>query len=241
MAHRRENVDVVTDFLILGSKITAYGCCSHEIRRWLILGRKVMTNIDSVLKSRDITLTTQVCYSQDCDLHGSQAWFCELDCKEGRTPKNWCLQTVALEKTLESPLDCKEIKPVNLKGYQSWMLIGRTDTETEAPGFGPPEVNSRLIGKVPDAGKGWGPKEKRASEDEMAGWHHRCDGHEFEQTSGNSEGQGGLACCSPWCHKESDMNGWLNNNSKFGGIGNWNIFWATDLNLYMPFWLILEH
>ena len=119
---------------------------------------------------------------------------------EGRMPKNWCLWTVVLEKTSESPFDSKEIKPVNLKGHQSWIFIGRTDPEAEAPVFGSSDVNRWLIGKVPDTGKDWGQK-KRASEDEMAGWHHRCNETELGQTLGDSEGQGGLVCCSPWGHK----------------------------------------
>ena len=106
-----------------------------------------------------------------------------------------------LEKTLESPLDSKEIKPVNLKGNQPWILIGRTDAEDEAPVFSSPDANSRLIGKVPDAGKDWG---KKVSEDEMAGWHHWCNGHELKQIPGDSEGQGSLVCYSPWGRKKSD-------------------------------------
>ena len=108
---------------------------------------------------------------------------------------------LVLEKTLESPSDCKEIKPVNLKGTQAWKLIGRTDAEDEALILRPPIVKSWLIGKVPDAGKDWRQKEKRVSEDEMAGWHHWCNGHELGQTSGDGEGPGGLACCSPWGHR----------------------------------------
>ena len=102
-----------------------------------------------------------------------------------------------LEKIPESPLRSKEIKPINLKGNQPWILIGRTDTEAEAPVFCSPDANSRLIGKVPDTGKDWG-QEKRASEDEMPGWHHQCNGHELGKTLGDGEGQGVLACCSPW-------------------------------------------
>ena len=107
---------------------------------------------------------------------------------------------MVLEKTLESPLDCKEIKPVNPKGNQSWIFIGRTaaEAEAEAPVLWPPDVKSQLIGKDPDPGKDWGQEEKGATEDEMVGWHHRRNGHEFEQTPGDSEGQGSLVCCSPW-------------------------------------------
>ena len=109
----------------------------------------------------------------------------------------------------ESPLDSKQIKPVNLKGNQLWILFGRTDAEAETPVFWSSDANSWFTGKVLDIGKDWGQKERRASEDEMAGWHHWCNGHDFGQTLGDGEGQGGLACCSPWCCKESDMTGWL--------------------------------
>ena len=109
-----------------------------------------------------------------------------------------------LEKTLRSPLDCKEIQPVHPKGDQFWVLIGRTDVEAEAPILWPPDVKSWLIWKDPDAGKDWGQEEKGTTEDEMVGWHHRLDGHEFEQALGVGDGQGGLVCCSPWGCKESD-------------------------------------
>ena len=108
-----------------------------------------------------------------------------------------------LEKTVESPLDCKKIKPVNPNGNQPWIFIGKTDAE--APIFWPPDARNRLIGKDPDAGKDWGQDEKGATEDETAGWHHRLNGHEFEQTPGDSKGQGSLACCSQRSHKELDM------------------------------------
>jgi len=136
------------------------------------------------------------------------------DHKESRMPKNWCLGIVVLEKTPESPLDSEEIKPVNLKGNQPWKLIGRTDAEAEAPVFWSLDVNSWLNGKVPDAGKDWGQKEKRVLEDEMARWHHQCNGHELGWTLGDGEGQGGLDCCSPRDCKESDTNGQLNNKLK---------------------------
>ena len=119
--------------------------------------------------------------------------------------------TVVLKKTPESPLDSKEMKPVNLKGYQPWILIGKTDSE--APVFWSPDANSRLIEKVLDTGKDWEQKEKRVSEDEMAGWQHWCNGHELQQTPGDGEGQEGLACCGPRGHKESDMTGRLDNNN----------------------------
>ena len=133
----------------------------------------------------------------------------ELDCEESWVPKNWCFWTVVLEKTLESPLDCKEIQPVNPKENKSWLFIGRTDAETEAPVLWSPDVKSWLIRKDPVAGKDWGQEEKWTTEDEMVGWHHRLDGHEFEWTTGVGE-QGGLACCRPWGCKESDVTERLN-------------------------------
>ena len=120
---------------------------------------------------------------------------------------------MVLEKTPESPLGSKEIKPVNLKGNQPWVLTGRADVEAEAAVFWSSDANRWLIGKVPDAGKDWGQKAKRATEDEMAGWHHWCNGHDLGLSLGDGEGQGGLACCSPWGHKESDMIGQLANNN----------------------------
>ena len=131
----------------------------------------------------------------------------ELDCEEGWAPKNW---TVVLEKTLENPLDCKEIQPVNPKGNQSWIFIGRTDAEAETPVLWPPHAKSWLIGKDPDAGRDWGQEEKGMTEDEMAGWHHWLNGHEFEWTPGVGDRQGGLACCSSWGCKESDTTERLN-------------------------------
>ena len=120
----------------------------------------------------------------------------ELDCDESWAPKNWCFWTVVLEKTLESPLDCKEIQPVHSEGDQSWVFIGRTDAKAETPVLWPPHAKSWLIGKDPDAGRDWGQEEKGMTEDEMAGWHHRRDGCEFEWILGVGDGQGGLACCN---------------------------------------------
>ena len=134
----------------------------------------------------------------------------ELDYKESWALKNWCFWTVVLEKTLESLLDCKEIKSVNPKGKQSWIFIGRIYAEAETPIFWPPDGKNWLIGKDPDAGQYWRLEEKWMTEDEMVGWHHQLDGHEFEQALGVGDGQGSLACCSPWCWKESDTTGRLN-------------------------------
>ena len=126
----------------------------------------------------------------------------ELDHKEGWAPKNWRFWTVMLEKTLESPLDYKEIKPVKLKGNQFWIFIRRTDAEVEAPILWPPDVKNWLLGKNPNAGKDWRQEEKGTTEDKMVGWHHRLDGLEFEQAPGVGDGQGSLVCCSPWDCKE---------------------------------------
>ena len=136
----------------------------------------------------------------------------ELDYKEGLAPKNWWFQIVMLKKTLESPLDYKEIKPVNPKGNQSWISIVKTDAEADASILWPPEAKSQLIWKVPDAGKDWGQEKKGKTKDKMVGCHHQLNWHELEQTLGYGEGQGSLAFCSPWGHKESGTTSWLNNN-----------------------------
>ena len=192
-----ETVETVSDFIFWGSKITADGDHSHEIKRCLLLGRKVMANLDSIFKSRDITLPTKVCLvkanpnplqcsclenpreggawwvavygvaqsrtrlkwlsgsssSQDYGFSSSHVWMWELDCEESWVPKNWCFWTVALEKTLESPLDCKKIQPVYSKGDQSWVFFGRNDAKAETPVLWPPHTKSWLIGKDSDAGR----------------------------------------------------------------------------------------
>ena len=205
-----EKLETVADFIFWGSKITADGDCSHEIIRHLFLGRKVMANLDSILKSRDITLSTKVHLVKAMIFSSGHVWMWELDCEESWAPKNWCFWTVVLEKTLESPLDCKEIQPVHRKGDQSWVFIGRTDVEAETPILWPPDAKSWLLWKDPDAGKDWGQGEKGKTEDEMVGWHHRLNGHGFGWTLGVGDGQGGLACCGSWGHKESDTTEWLN-------------------------------
>ena len=133
----------------------------------------------------------------------------ELDYKESWALKNWCFWTAVLEKTLESPLDCKEIQQFNPKGNQSWVFLGRTDCKAETSILWPPDVKNWLIGKDPDAEKDWR-QEKGTTGDKMIGWHHWLDGHEFDQALAVDDGQGGLACCSPWGHKESDMTQRLN-------------------------------
>ena len=136
----------------------------------------------------------------------------ELNYKESWAPNNLFFWTVVLEKTLESPLDCKEIQPVHPKGNLSWIFIGRTDAEAEAPILWPPDVKNWLTGKDHDAGKDWRQEEKWMTEDDMVGWHHQLYGHEFEQAPGDGEGQGSLACCSPWVHKVLDITEQLNNH-----------------------------
>ena len=185
-----ETMETVTDFIFGGPKIIAYSDCSHEINRCLLLGRKAMTNLDSILKIRDITLPTMVHLSQSYGFSSSHVWIWELNYKESWVPKNWCFWTVVLDKTLESPLDSKEIQPVNPKGNQSWNFIGRTNAEAETPILWPPDVKNRLIWKDPDAQKDWRQEEKGMTENEMVGWHRWLEGQEFEQASGVGDGQG---------------------------------------------------
>ena len=148
--------------------------------------------------------------SQGYGFSSSRVWMWELDYKEGWAPKNWCFLAVVLEKTLESPLDFKEIQSVHPKGNQSWIFIGRTDAEAETPILWPPDAKSWLIWKGPDARKDGGQEEKGTTEDEMVGWLHRLNGHGSGWTPGVGDGQGGLACCSLWGRKELDMAEWLN-------------------------------
>ena len=140
--------------------------------------------------------------SQGYAFSSGHVWMWELDCEESWVLKNWCFWTVVLEKTLESPLDCKKIQPVRSKGDRSWVFFGRNDAEAETPVLWPLHAKSWFTGKDSDAGRDWGQEEKGTTEDEMAGWHHQLDGDEFEWTVG--DGQGGLACCDSWGHKESD-------------------------------------
>ena len=168
-------------------------------------------NLDSLLKNRDITLPTKVHLVKGMafpvDMYG-----CELDYKESWALNNWCFWAVVLEKTFENPFDSKEIQPVHPRGNQSWIFIARTDAETETPILWLPDAKNWLIGKDPDAGKDWRHEEKGTTEDEMVGWHHRLKVHEFEWTLGVGDGQGSLACCSPWGCKRVGYN------------------WATELN-----------
>ena len=177
---KREKAEAMTDFISLSSKVTVDGDRSHEIKRHLLLGRKAMANLDSVLKIRDVTLLTKVRLVRAMVFPSSHVWVWELECKESWVPKNWCFWTVVLEKTLESPLESKEIQPVNPKGNQSWIFIGRTDAEAETSILWQPDVKNRLIEKDPDARKDWRKEEKGTTEDETVGWHHQLNGHEFK-------------------------------------------------------------
>ena len=239
-----EKVEVVIDFLFLGSNITV-------LESWL-----QSWNQNSIASWQESCEKPRRCvenqrhhsadkgpYSQGSGLPSDHVWLWELDSKEGKMSKNWCLLTVALEKLLKVPWRSNQsvLRDINSE------LIGRTDAEVEAPVFWSFDVKSWLIGKVPDAGKDWGQKHKRASEDEMAGWDHWCNGHELGQTLGGGEGQGGLVCCSPWGHKELDTIGWLNNsnNSKaqfstvdkvlaiFHRWGNWDFPFLTGFPLFL--------
>ena len=205
-----ETVETMADFIFLGSQITSDGYCNHQIKRCLLLGCKVMTILYSILKSRDITLPTKVRLVKAMVFSSGHVWIWELDYKECWTLKNWWFWTLVLEKTFESPLDCKEIQSVHPKGDQSWVFIGKIDVEAETPIHWPPDAKSWLIGKDPDGWKGWGQEEKGRTGDEMVGWHHQLDGYGFGWTPGVGVGQGGLACCSSWGNKMSDTTEQLN-------------------------------
>ena len=193
------------------SNLSLFYCwvSSHEIKRRLLLGRKVMINLHSIFISRDISLPIKVCLTKAM-VFPVVVYGCELNYEESWVPKNWFFWSVVLEKTLKSLLGSKEIQPVHFKGDHSWVFFGRNDAKTETPTLWPPDMNSWLIGKVSDAGRNWEQEEKGTTEDEMAGWHYQRDGHELGWTLGVSDGQGGLACCNSWDHKELDMPEWLN-------------------------------
>jgi len=195
-----ETVETVSEFIFLGSKITADGYYSHEIKRRLLLGRKVMTNLDSIFKSREISLPTKVHLVKamvfPIVVYRYESW---------AVKKDWCFWTVVLEKTLESPLDSKEIQPVHSEGVQPWDFFVRNDAKAETPVLWPTHAKSWLIGKDSAAGRDWGQEELGTTEDEMAGWHHWLDGRESEWTPGVGDAQRGLACWDSWGHKEADM------------------------------------
>ena len=185
--------------------------------------KKTVTNLDSILKSRDITLPTKV-HLGSYGFSSSHVWMWELDHEESWVQKNWCFWTVGLEKPLESPLDCKEIHPAHPKGDQSWVFIGRTDAKAETPILWLPDAKSWFTGKDPDTGKDWGQEEKGTTEDEMGGWHHQLNGHGFGYTLGVGDGQGALVCCGSWGRKESDLTEQL----------NWTELWCWRRFLRVP-------
>ena len=197
-----ETVETVTDFIFGGSKITAYGDCSHEVKRCLLLRRKIMTNLDSILKSRDITLSNKGPSSQVKVMYGCESCIIKkAECWRIDAFELWCWRRL---------LDCKEIQPVYPKGDQSWVFIEGTDVEAETPILWPPDAKSWLIWKDPDAGKDWGQEEKGMTEDETVGWHHQHDGHGYGWTPGVDDRQGGLVYCGSWGRKESDRTEQLN-------------------------------
>ena len=202
-------METVTDFIFLGSKISADDDCSHGIKRRLLLGRKSMTNLDSILKSRDITLLTKVCIVKamvfPVVIYGYESW----TIKKAEHQRIDAFESLFWRR-LKSSLDCKEIKPVNPKGNQSWIFIGRTDAEVETP-----NTLSTWCEELTHWKRPWGWERVKAggegtTEDNMVGWHHWLDGHEFEQAPGVGDGQGSLACCSLWGCKELDMSERLN-------------------------------
>ena len=166
--------------------------------------------------------------SQSYGFSSSHVWIWELDHKESWAPKNWCFWTAVLEKTLEIPLNCKEIQPVYPKRNQSWIFIGRTDVEAETPILWLPDVKNWLIRKDSDARKDLRQEEKGTTVDEMVGWHHWLDGHEFEQAPGVGDGQGSLVCCSPWGCKELDTTEQLNWTDTFISLKEWFV----DISLW---------
>ena len=202
-----ETVETVTDFIFLGSKITAGG--EWKLKDASSLEEKLWP-IRQHIKQQRHYFANKSLSSQSYGFSSGHEWMWELENKKSWAPQNWCFWTVVLEKTLESPLDCKEIEPVHPKRDQSWVFIGRTDAEAETPILWLPDAKNWLIWKDPDAGKDWRQEEKGTTEDEMAGRHHHLNGHEFEQAPGVGDGQGGLASCSPWGRKESDTTERLN-------------------------------
>ena len=170
----------------------------------MLLGRKRYDQPRQLIKKQKHHFANKGPSSQSYGFSSSHAWIWELDHKESWVLKNWCFWAVELEKTLESPLDCKEIQQVHSKGDQPWVFFGGNDAEAETPVLWPPHAKSWLIGKDSDAGRDWGQEDKGTPEDEMAGWHHWLDGCESEWTPGVCDGQGGLVCCDSWGRKESD-------------------------------------
>ena len=210
MANRWETVETVADFIFLGSKITADGDCSHEIKRRLLLGKKVMTNLYSILKSRDITLPTKVCLVKamvfPVVMYGCESWTV-------KKAEHWRIDAFELwcwRRLLRVPWTAKRSNQSILKEISPGGSLEGMMLKLKTPVLWPPHAKSWLIGKDSDAGRDWGQEEKGMTEDEMAGWHHQLDGREFEWTSGVGDGQGGLVCCNSWGRKESDTTERLN-------------------------------
>ena len=180
-----------------------------KFNKLLLLGRKVVTNLDSILKNRHY-FANKGSSSQGYGFSSGHVRIWELNYKESWAPENWYFWTVVFEKTLERPMDCKEIQPVHPKGDQSWVFIGRADFEAETPVLWPSDAKRWLTWKDPVAGKDWRQEEKGMAEDEMVGWHHQLNGHGFGWTPGVGDGQGGLVCCGLWSHRESDRTEQLN-------------------------------
>ena len=221
------------------------------------LGIPCMTNLHSILKSRDIILLTKFCIvkfmvfpvviyrCKSCTIN-------KFECQRIYAFELWCW------RRLKNPLDHKEIKSFNPKGNQPWIFIGKTEAEFEAPILWPPDVQKWLIGEVPDAGKDWKQEDKGTIEDELVGWHQQLSGHEFEQVLADGEGQGSLACCSPWCCKESDTTEWLNYNNNiscrctaycftifngyfsFGTIKYWLLSVLYYTSLYLTYFILSD-
>ena len=204
-----KTVETVSDFIFWAPKSLQMVTAAMKLKDTYSLEEKFWPPRQHITKQRHY-FANKGPSSQSCGFASSHVWMWDLDYKESWAPKNWYFWTVMLEKILESPLDCKDIKPVHPKGNQSWIFIGRTDAEAEAPILWPPDVKNWLVGKDPDAGKDWRQEEKGMTEDEMVGWHHRLDGHEFKQVLGVGDGQGSLKCYNPWDHKELDPSERLN-------------------------------
>ena len=201
-----EKVETLRVFIFSGSKITADGDCSHEIKRHVLLWKKSYDQPRQHIKKQRHYFAYKNLSSQRYGFSSSHVWMWELGYKWSWAPKNRCFWTVELEKTLESPLDCKEIKPVHFKGSQSWILIGRTDSEAEALVLWLPDSKGWLIRKFWERLKAGGEGDNKGW---MVGWHHQVVGHEFEEALTVCDGQGNLTCCSPWGRNELDTS-WLN-------------------------------
>ena len=191
------------------SKITTDGDCNLEIKRRLLLGRKTMTNLDSILKTRNYFVDKSLS-SQSYGFSSGHVWMWELDYKETWALKNWCFWTWCWRRLLRVHWTARRYTQSILKEISPEYSLEGLMAEAETPILWPPDAKNWLIGKDPDAGKDWGQEEKGTTEGEMAGWHHWLNGHEFEETPGVRDGQGGLVCCSPWGRKESDMTEQLN-------------------------------